>query len=32
MSIEEWKLGSAEYILSEGEYRVMLCERGISYF
>ena len=31
MSIEEW-LGSAEYILSEGEYRVMLCERGIRTF
>lgn len=30
-SIEEW-LGSAEYILAEGEYRVMLCERGIRTF
>ncbi|HHX37476.1 MAG TPA: 3-deoxy-7-phosphoheptulonate synthase, partial [Clostridiaceae bacterium] len=31
LSIDEW-LGSAEYILSEGEYRVMLCERGIRTF
>lgn len=30
-SINEW-LGSAEYILSEGEYRVILCERGIRTF
>lgn len=31
MTIDEW-LGSAEYILNEGEYRVMLCERGIRTF
>lgn len=29
--IEEWLL-SAEYILSEGNHRVMLCERGIRTF
>ncbi len=30
-SIEEW-LGSAEYIMAEGEHRVILCERGIRTF
>jgi 3-deoxy-7-phosphoheptulonate synthase len=30
-TIEEW-LMSAEYILSHGNYRVMLCERGIRTF
>jgi 3-deoxy-7-phosphoheptulonate synthase len=30
-TIEEW-LMSAEYILSEGNHRVMLCERGIRTF
>lgn len=27
-TIEEW-LGSAEYIMSEGNYNIILCERGI---
>ncbi|HZJ56994.1 MAG TPA: 3-deoxy-7-phosphoheptulonate synthase [Clostridia bacterium] len=30
-SIEEW-LNAAEYILSEGNYQVILCERGIRTF
>ncbi|HPE39233.1 MAG TPA: 3-deoxy-7-phosphoheptulonate synthase [Bacillota bacterium] len=30
-TIDEW-LGSAEYILSEGNYRIMMCERGIRTF
>lgn len=30
-SIEEW-LGSAEYVMNEGNYRVLLCERGIRTF
>jgi len=30
-TIEEW-LGSAEYIMSEGNYEIVLCERGIRTF
>lgn len=30
-TIDEW-LGSAEYIMSEGNYKVALCERGIRTF
>ncbi|HOV69258.1 MAG TPA: 3-deoxy-7-phosphoheptulonate synthase [Clostridia bacterium] len=30
-TIDEW-LGAAEYIMSEGNYRVILCERGIRTF
>lgn len=30
-TIEEW-LGSAEYIMSEGNYDIILCERGIRTF
>lgn len=30
-TIDEW-LGSAEYIMSEGNYRIMMCERGIRTF
>jgi 3-deoxy-7-phosphoheptulonate synthase len=30
-TIEEW-LGSAEYVMSEGNYKVVLCERGIRTF
>ena len=30
-TIDEW-LGSAEYVMSEGNYRVVLCERGIRTF
>ncbi len=30
-TIDEW-LGSAEYIMSEGNYRIALCERGIRTF
>ncbi len=30
-TIDEW-LGSAEYIMSEGNYRIILCERGIRTF
>ncbi len=30
-TIEEW-LGSAEYIMSEGNYEIILCERGIRTF
>ena len=29
-TIEEW-LDAAEYIMSEGNYNVVLCERGIHY-
>ena len=30
-TIDEW-LGSAEYIMSEGNYHIMMCERGIRTF
>jgi 3-deoxy-7-phosphoheptulonate synthase len=30
-TIDEW-LGSAEYVMSEGNYRIVLCERGIRTF
>lgn len=30
-TIEEW-LGSAEYVMSEGNYEIILCERGIRTF
>jgi 3-deoxy-7-phosphoheptulonate synthase len=30
-TIDEW-LGSAEYIMSEGNYKIVLCERGIRTF
>ncbi len=30
-TIEEW-LGSAEYVMSEGNYEIVLCERGIRTF
>ena len=30
-TIEEW-LDAAEYIMSEGNYNVVLCERGIRTF
>ena len=30
-SIDEW-LGSAEYVMSEGNYKIVLCERGIRTF
>ncbi len=31
VTIDEW-LGSAEYIMSEGNYKIALCERGIRTF